>query len=103
MSEAGGAGPRKADWQMNGERRSGKRPIMAGSMTRTIVFKPASRSHGAEGPTAGHNFLIQRIVLERIGSNVVHVFPRRQHFVAQALHVVEHIVQQLKTLSIIIG
>lgn len=72
-------------------------------MARRGILKLSGRSHLAQRTRAGQNLLVNGIILERIRRNVIHAFPPRQHLVAQALHVVELIVQQLKALSIVIG
>lgn len=68
-------------------------------MTRAVILKLTTGSHGSKRARAAQDLLIQGVVLQRIRREVVHVLARGQNFIAELLHVVEFIAEKLKSVA----
>src|SRR6266436_3489950 len=73
------------------------------SLTRTIILKLATRNHGREGVAAGHDFLLEIVVLQRIWSDVACRLTLGDILVAQLLHIVELVCEQQQGAAIGVG
>jgi hypothetical protein len=72
-------------------------------MTRSVILKLAAGGHRRQRACAIQDLLVQRIIPQRIPRHVIHVLTRGQNLIAQLLHVIELIAEQLKSASIRIG
>jgi len=72
-------------------------------MTGPVILKLAAGGHGRQRACAVQDLLEQGIILQRVSRDVIHVLARREDFVAQLLHVIEHITDQWIRISIRIG
>ena len=73
------------------------------SMTRPVILKLATGGHGRQCVCAVQDLLEQGIILQSVRRDVVQVLARRDDFVAQPLHLFEHLADQLIRISIRIG
>src|SRR5208282_16862 len=73
------------------------------SMTRSVILKLPTGCHGHQGTCAAQDLLQQRILLQRVRIDVLHVLVRCQNVIAELLHVIHFIAQQLIGISIRIG
>ena len=72
-------------------------------MARAIVLKLAARYHGRECVTAGHDFLVEIVVLQRIWSGVAGGLALGDVLVAQLLHIVELAGEQREGAAVGVG
>jgi len=69
-------------------------------MARPIILKLVARGHGGQRASTVQDLLVQGIILQGVWSDVVHILAGCDNLVAQLLHVVELIAEQLKGLLI---
>src|SRR5579863_3114003 len=69
-------------------------------MARPIILKLPTRGHGGQRASTVQDLLVQGIILQSVWSDVVHILAGCDNLVAQLLHVVELIAEQLEGLLI---
>jgi hypothetical protein len=70
------------------------------SIARTVVLKLSAGGHGRQRSRTAEDLRVQRIALERVGREVIHILARRQNLITQLLHAIEFVAEQLKSASI---
>jgi len=73
------------------------------STTGPVILKLATGGHGRQRVGTVQDLLEQGIILQSVRIDVVQVFARRDDFVAQLSHLVEHLADQLIRILIGIG